>query len=235
MLAPDAVQSKRRKVTDYLLLVPLGYLLGSIPFGLIASQLLKGVDLREHGSGRTGMTNVMRTVGTRAAIVVLVLDMGKSVVAVVLARVFSDSPGVEPAAALAAIVGHNWPVFVGFKGGRGIATGWGGLFILSPLSGLVATAIGAPTVAIWRYMSLGSILGAGSGAVTLVILSVIGFEPLAYAWYGLIAGPLVIIRHRDNIQRLIRGEERKLSRHSAENMAQHDSDRDKGLRWRRSV
>ena len=101
----------------YLVMVPVGYLLGSLPFGLIIGMVAKRIDVRDFGSGKTGMTNVMRTIGVRAAILALLLDMGKSIVSVVLARIFFDSHGVEAAAALAALIGHNWPIFVGFRGG----------------------------------------------------------------------------------------------------------------------
>ena len=150
---------------SYLFLILVGYLLGSLPFGLMAGRLVKGVDVRDFGSGSTGSTNVQRTVGTPAAVVVLLLDTAKSVLAVLLARLFSDAPGVEVAAALAAIAGHNWPVFIGFKGGRGIAPGVGGLLILSPVSGLIALAVALPTIALWRYVSLGSLLGGGPGVI----------------------------------------------------------------------
>ena len=195
---------------SYLFLILVGYLLGSLPFGLMAGRLLKGVDVRDYGSGSTGSTNVQRTVGTPAAVVVLLLDAAKSVLAVFLARVFSDAPGVEVAAALAAIAGHNWPVFIGFKGGRGTATGVGGLLVLSPVSGLVALAVGLPTIALWRYVSLGSLLGGASGAITLTFLCLVGAEPLEYIWYGLIGLTLVFARHKDNIQRLVKRRERKL-------------------------
>ena len=109
----------------YLVMIPIGYLLGAIPFGLILGKLFRGVDVREYGSGKTGMTNVMRTAGVLPALLSLALDMGKAVLAVVLARAFFDSRGAEAAAAIAAVMGHNWPVFVGFRGGRGTAPGWG--------------------------------------------------------------------------------------------------------------
>ena len=220
---------------EFLVFVSAGYLLGSVPFGLIASKVLRGVDVRDYGSGTTGMTNVQRTVGTRAAAVVLVLDILKPMPAVVLARIFTDSPGVEVAAAFAAIVGHNWPVFVGFKGGRGIATGWGGLFILSPITGILAGAVGAPTIAIWRFVSLGSLLGAFSGAALLVALAVAGVEPLPYAWYGLLGATLVVARHMENIRRLLRGRERKLGQRAEMTEAQPKTGRGRGLRWPRSV
>ena len=197
---------------SYLFLILVGYLLGSLPFGLMAGRLVKGVDVRDFGSGSTGSTNVQRTVGTPAAVVVLLLDTAKSVLAVLLARLFSDAPGVEVAAALAAIAGHNWPVFIGFKGGRGIAPGVGGLLILSPVSGLIALAVGLPTIALWRYVSLGSLLGGAAGVITLTFLSLVGAEPTVYIWYGAIGLTMVVARHKDNIERLVRRQEHKLGR-----------------------
>jgi glycerol-3-phosphate acyltransferase PlsY len=222
-------------VTGYLFIIPTAYLLGSVPFGLIAGRLSGGVDIREHGSGRMGMTNVLRTVGLRVAIPVLLLDMGKSVLAITLARVFFDSPGVDVAAALAAVAGHNWPVFVGFKGGRGTAPAWGALIILSPVAGLVATVLGASILALFRYVSLGSLLGAGSGAVVLIALSVAGVEPMAYAWYGAIGGPLIFALHMDNIARLIRGSERKLGQQTDKIGSSREARKDKVLRWPKSA
>lgn len=195
---------------EYLILVPVSYLLGSLPFGIIAGKVFKRVDVREYGSGKTGMTNVLRTVGWPAAALVLLLDMGKAVAAVALSRLFTDSAGVDVACALAALVGHNWPVFVGFRGGRGTATGWGSLFILSPLSGLAATIAGLPVVAITRYVSLGSITGATLGAIALAVLALTGHAPMAYIWFSVPGALIVIFRHWDNIKRLVRGEERKL-------------------------
>lgn len=220
---------------DYLVLIPVGYLLGCLPFGLIAGWVFKGVDVRKYGSGKTGMTNVMRTVGVPAALLVLALDMGKGIVAVAIARLIADAPGVEAAAGLAALIGHNWPVFIGFRGGRGTATGWGGLLMLSPVAGLVATLVGLPVVAITRYMSLGSILGASSGAIALVVLAVTGAVPMEYVWYGAIGGALVVARHKDNIQRLLRGEERKISQRATAASVGPEADRRKGLRWSKSV
>jgi len=205
----------------YIVMIPVGYLLGALPFGLMLGKLFGGVDVRDYGSGKTGMTNVLRTAGIPAALLSLALDMGKAVLAVLLARIFFDSPGVEAAAAIAALVGHNWPVFVGFRGGRGTAPGWGALIILSPLAGLVATLIGLSAVALSRYVSLGSILGTLSGIITLIALAVLGivvegdsdalwFADAEYIWFAVIGAALVIGLHKDNIQRLISGTERKL-------------------------
>ncbi len=199
----------------YLVMVPIAYLVGSIPFGLLAGKLVAKVDIRDYGSGKIGMTNVLRTAGVTAAAVVLLLDMGKAVAVVVVARLLFDSYGAEAASALAVIFGHNWPVFIGFRGGRGTASGWGGLLILSPIAGLIASVIGLSLVGLTRYVSLGSIMAAGLGSLALVILALMGQEPLVYSWYGIIGGTLIVVRHRDNIQRLLNGTERKLG-HKAE-------------------
>jgi glycerol-3-phosphate acyltransferase PlsY len=195
---------------DYLILVPIAYLLGSVPFGLIAGKIAGNMDIREHGSGNIGMTNVQRTVGTPAAALVLLLDMGKAALAVVVARIFFDSPGVEAAAALAVVFGHNWPIFIRFRGGKGTASGWGGLIILSPIAGLVAMLVGVPLIALTRYVSLGSVSAAVLGSLSLIIMSTLGHLPLAYIWFGAIGSVLVVVRHRENIQRLLSGTERKL-------------------------
>ncbi len=197
-------------MTGYLAMIPIGYLIGSIPFGFLAGKLLANVDIREFGSGKIGMTNVLRTAGRRAAAGVLILDMSKGVAAVVIARLLFDSSGVEVAAALAVIFGHNWPVFIRFQGGRGTASGWGGLLILSWPAGLFATLIGIPLIALTRYMSLGSVTATALGSLAIVVLALIGFEPGEYIWYGIIGGTLIVVRHRENILRLIRGTERKI-------------------------
>ena len=209
-------------------MIPVAYLLGSVPFGLIAGRVLRGVDVRDHGSGSTGMTNVLRTVNAPAAGMVLLLDMGKAVLAVVLARVFSDSAGVQVAAALSVLIGHNWPVFSGFRGGKGTAPGWGALLILSPISGLVASILGAGTTALSRSVSMGSLIGAASGSAVLVVRSLGGAEPPAYLWYGILGTTMIVVSHRGNIRRLARGEERKLGQPAEAIGTQPKSGRGKG-------
>ena len=218
---------------DYLILVPVGYLLGSVPFGVMAGWLVNRVDVRDYGSGSTGMTNVLRAVGRPAAIIVLLLDMGKAVLAVVLAAAVSDEHGVEVAAALACLLGHNWPVFIGFRGGKGTASGWGGLLILSPLSGLVATVVGISAMALSRYVSLGSVTAASAGSISLIVIASVGEAPLVYIWYGAIGTPLIVARHRDNIKRMLSGKERKLGQ--AVEITAADADERKGVRWPRSA
>ena len=197
-------------VVDYVIFIVLGYLSGSVPFGLIAARLASGVDVRDFGSGKTGMTNVVRTSGKKVGAAVLLLDMSKAVIAIAVARAFTDPAGVQSAAGLAALLGHNFPVFAGFRGGRGIATGWGGLFILSPWAGLIATGVGLPIVYLSKYVSLGSIVGATSGAVALIVLAATGVIETDFMWYGIVGVPAVVVRHHDNILRLFMGEERKL-------------------------
>lgn len=223
----------------YLVMIPVGYLLGSIPFGLILGWIFKRVDVRDFGSGKTGMTNVLRTVGVKAAAISLVLDMAKSISAVVITRIFFDVPAAEVAAALAALIGHNWPAYVGFRGGRGTASGLGGLFILSPWSGLVAAVVGVVTIATSRWVSLGSILGTLFGITTLAILIALGLAPVDYIWYSVFGGAIVIGRHWDNILRLVRGEERKIgeSVDSSQDGPGDDpgKERRKGFRWPKSA
>ncbi len=195
---------------DYLIFLPIGYLIGSVPFGIIAGLLFGAGDIRRMGSGKSGMTNVMRTVGVKVAVTVLLLDMGKAVIAVTIARSFEAAEGAVAGAGLAALIGHVWPVFAGFKGGRGTAPGWGGLIILSPIAGLVATLIGLPLVGLSRYVSVGSIAASGLGALTIVVMAAMGYEPREYMWYGIVGGPLIVYLHKDNIRRLVRGEERRI-------------------------
>lgn len=225
-------------MTDYLvfIFVPLGYLLGAIPFGYIAGKLFGGVDVRDHGSGSIGMTNVMRTVSPPVAILVLALDMGKAAGAVVLTMVIADAPLVETLTGIAVIVGHSWSVFIGFSGGKGTATGWGALFALSPIAGIVASVIGVGLVAITRYVSLGSIVAATLGALTLAVIAVVNDAvPLEYALYGAVGAPIILLKHRDNIQRLLKGDERKLGQKVDTVPEPTDTQRGKGLRWPRSA
>ena len=202
---------------DILIMAAIGYLIGSLPFGVLIGKAVAKVDVREFGSGSMGMTNVLRTVGKPAAAAVLLLDMGKGVASVFIAKGLFDSPGAEVAGALAALIGHNWPVFIGFRGGRGTASGWGALWVLSPVAGFIATVIGLALVAATRYVSLGSVVAAALGSLVLIALAVAGsmvetpFEtPIVYFWYGAIGGVIVVFRHRENISRLIAGTERKI-------------------------
>lgn len=202
-----------------------GYLLGSIPTGVIVSRVAGGEDPRLKGSGKTGATNVLRTLGTGPATIVVLVDFCKGVAAVLLARFLFGAlahPGVSDAtwnilrdsaealASVAALLGHNYSVFIGFKGGRGVLTGAGAMTTMSPLATLFAACAGVPAIYLTRYVSLGSILGAFMGAVIEIFLVIIGHDSWPHGVFIVAAGIIVIISHRDNIQRLRAGVERKL-------------------------
>jgi glycerol-3-phosphate acyltransferase PlsY len=199
-------------------LIVLGYLLGAIPVGLLIGRWVRGIDIREYGSHRTGATNALRTLGGRAAASVFVLDVAKGTAAVLLARwLYEAGPAwsvewVAAAAGFAAIVGHNWSVFIGFSGGRGVATSTGGLIGVQPLAALIVAPIVAFIMWRWRYVSLGSISGAALVPLIVAALLVldVGGADLAHVGYGLAAGTLVIAAHADNISRLRAGTERKI-------------------------
>lgn len=202
-----------------LLAALLGYLLGAIPFGLIIGRLTRGIDLREFGSHRTGATNALRTLGLRAAALVFLLDVAKGVAAVILARLlFADDPLVEWAAAVAgyaAIIGHNWSVFIGFTGGRGVATSAGALGAMSPWTLLIIAPIVIGLIWRTRYVSLGSITGGLLAPVVTALLWLGGWATVPAIVYALASGLLVTAAHGDNIARLRAGTERKIGHKEA--------------------
>lgn len=197
----------------------IGYLLGAIPFGLLIGRATRGIDIREYGSHRTGATNALRTLGAKAAALVFVLDVAKGVAAVLIARaLFADDPLVEWAAAaagFAAICGHNWSVFIGFTGGRGVATSGGALGAMSPWSVLVVLPV--VVLVIWRsrYVSLGSITGGLLAPVVTAGFAIAGLASVPAIAYALASGLLVTASHSDNIGRLRAGTERKIGQKEA--------------------
>jgi acyl phosphate:glycerol-3-phosphate acyltransferase len=192
----------------------LGYVLGAIPFGLLIGRWTRGIDLRAYGSHRTGATNALRTLGARAAAAVFVLDVAKGVAAVLLARLmFGGDELTEWAAALAgvaAIVGHNWSVFIGFTGGRGVATSAGGLGAMSPWTLLIVLPIVVAVVWRSRFVSLGSISGAVAAAIVTAVLAGLAVASVPAVAYALASGVLVTVSHADNIGRLRAGTERRI-------------------------
>lgn len=211
---------------EYALVLPGAYLVGSISWGYMVGKL-KGMDIRQVGSGSTGMTNVLRTLGPAFAVLVLIADVSKGVAAVLLARLLTGgAPLAEALAAALAVIGHNWPLFSGFRGGRGIATGVGGLTTLYPWSGVIAIGVFLVPVAATRYVSLGSILAVVSAIVTLPLFAILGMTPWQYSVYVGISGPLILWQHRSNMQRLVKGNERRLG----ERLGRGDSDAGEGSR-----
>ena len=199
-----------RTYAHYALILPISYVLGSIPWGFLVTLVVKGVDIREYGSGKTGMSNVLRTAGGRFAVLALGLDFSKGLLAVFLARAVADTAAVEVAAGLMALVGHNWSVFLGFKGGRGIATGVGGLAVMAPLAAGIGMASFIPVTFLSRYLSLGSIIAVIVAFLSLLVMVLIGRYSETYLAYAGIGGAIIIWQHKDNIQRLLHGKERRI-------------------------
>ena len=169
------------------------------------------VDLTAHGSGRTGATNVLRTLGKLPAALVFAGDFLKGLAAVLVVRYFiaDGNAWLEFIAAAAAVVGHSYSVFIGFKGGRGVVTGMGATMAIAPVQMIVAFGVGVLLVALTRYVSVGSVVGAMLGGALLVWLAVATNEPALAVW-GVLVGGFIVIAHRDNIGRLLAGKERKL-------------------------
>ena len=185
------------------LLIAIGYGLGSIPTGLLIARWQTGVDIRQHGSGNIGMTNVLRAVGKGAAALTLVGDLAKGVIPVLLARAWLTSPWSIGLVALAAIIGHMYPLFAGFHGGKGVATTFGVFIPLLPGPLLIAFVVWVSCVAFRRQVSLGSL----AAAACLPMVALLWGSPAAYVLYALVAAALIWYRHRDNIQRLLVGTE----------------------------
>ena len=189
-----------------LLLLALGYLLGSMPNGYLAGRWLKGIDLRQCGSGSTGATNVLRNVGKGPALVVFLLDVGKGALAVLLAKSFGLNDWVQVLAGLAALAGHIWPVWLGWKGGKAVATGLGMFLGLAWPVGLACFGLFMAVISISRIVSLSSVVA----AIGLPVLMLISDGSSAYMVVSLVASLLVLWRHRSNIKRLLAGTEPKI-------------------------
>lgn len=190
-------------------LVAASYLVGSIPFALIVGKLWKGIDIRRYGSGNVGATNALRTLGVGPSLIVFACDFAKGALPTWIGWHVGDSLLVGALCALAAVAGHNWSLYIRFTGGKGVTTSLGALFVLSPLAGLLITALGLGVIGVSRYVSLGSLIGAVAGPLLLLGMALLGspFEP---ALYGFAAGLLVVLQHRANIGRLLAGKENRL-------------------------
>lgn len=205
----------------FLWLVPASYLLGAVPFGLLVGRWTRQIDVREFGSGNTGVTNLLRAAGLGPALAALALDAGKGILVVALARVIDPSPPLEVAVALAVLAGHNWSIFMRFKGGKGTATGVGALCALSPLVGVAVLSLCLPIIAVSKYVSLGAIIGAVIALAFMALIATLaptlpmGVSSLTYLLYPAIGAPMVLFKHRGNMGRLLKRQERKLGESEA--------------------
>ena len=193
-------------MVEFLWIVAVSYLVGSVPNGLLLGKTFWHTDLRQLGSCNIGATNAFRVLGPWPAFCVFLTDAAKGVFGVWLASQTAAPSLWLVAAGIAAIAGHNWSVFLGFKGGRGVATGLGVIAFLVPKVTLIVFAVWALIVWLTRYVSLASIVAA---ALVPVCMWFLGEEPAVLA-FGVLAAVFVIVRHRPNIQRLLKGEESKI-------------------------
>ena len=187
------------------LAVTVGYLVGSIPFAFLLSRQ-RGIDLRRAGSGNVGASNVLRTTGARAAVLAMVLDGAKGSIAVLVAQLLSAGPVVAVIAAFASVIGHVYPIWLRFRGGKGVATAAGAFAVLAPEALGIAASVFAVVVLATRFISVGSIAGALTLALVATFTDVAGIVAL-----GATASALIIIyRHRENLARLVAGTERRI-------------------------
>nr|WP_156906587.1 glycerol-3-phosphate 1-O-acyltransferase PlsY [Alteribacter aurantiacus] len=198
--------------------VIVAYLLGSISFSVIIAKKLRQVDIRQHGSGNAGATNTLRVLGVGPAIVVLLLDCFKGVIAVIVALLLTGGDAFTASAAgLAAIIGHNWPVYYGFKGGKGVATTIGVLATLVLMPALFAGAIAILSIILTRYVSLGSLLFISGTTLFVFIFSIVSSYSNDYLYALLAITALSFWRHRSNIERLLKGTESKIGQKATTN------------------
>jgi glycerol-3-phosphate acyltransferase PlsY len=192
------------------ILVALGYLIGSLPMGVIVARITGGVDPRTVGSGRTGGTNALRAMGVRRALVVGLLDVAKGAVPILLANAAGASPGVAALAGLAAVLGAWRSVFLGFGGGRGVATSVGGMLAISIPVVLLSAPVFFGVIYVSRFVSLGSLLGTAAGALVSVVFVALGWLDASWLLFTIGAVVIVWVAHRDNIGRLLAGTERRI-------------------------
>ena len=190
----------------------LGYLFGSFPSGYLAGKIAKGIDIRTLGSGSTGATNVLRHIGKRAAIAVFLLDVFKGIISILIAKYFLLNDSWQVAIGLSTLIGHIWPIWLNWKGGKAVATGLGIFLGLSWQVGLATLGIFIVMIILFRIVSLASV----SAALALPLIMFLSFKTsnisLPFLVISLLAMTLVIWRHRENIVRLIQGKEPRIGK-----------------------
>ncbi len=198
---------------EFAAVIAISYLVGSIPSGYIVGRALKGIDVREFGSGAIGATNVMRTLGRGPFLGVLLADALKGYIPVLVTWFVFESHGLQVASGLAAVLGHDFPLYLGFRGGRGVATSFGVYAALAMPVSVSLLAVGLFIMLTFRYMSLMSLVTVPLGALVLLVFAILGVgDDYTYtkAVFGAFATALVLVRHSGNIRRLIQGTEPKL-------------------------
>ncbi|SNX52762.1 glycerol-3-phosphate 1-O-acyltransferase PlsY [Thermoanaerobacterium sp. RBIITD] len=183
----------------------LAYLIGCINNAYIFTKYIKKTDIRKFGSGNAGATNVLRVLGIKAALPVFAFDVLKGVIAGLLGRLIAGDIG-GLVAGIAVVCGHNWPIFLGFRGGKGIATSLGVIIVINPIIALYSLLIGVIIITISKYVSLGSMLG----SLSFLVLNIIYFKSVNMLIFAIILTILAIFQHRSNIKRLLNGTESKL-------------------------
>lgn len=193
-------------MTKIIILIALAFVLGSIPFGIIAAKA-RGVDLKKVGSGNIGATNVLRSLGKWPAVITLIGDIVKGTLAVAIGRYCGVEPLYEGLIGMAAIAGHNYSLFLGFKGGKGVATSVGVLLLYTPQAALVTVLIWIVVVLVTKYSSLGAIVSFALLPLNVLLLNT---RDQAAFLISIFISLFIIVRHKDNIKRLITGSERKI-------------------------
>jgi len=194
-------------MAEYIIAIVIGYFIGNIAFSYLAGKALKNIDIREHGSGNAGATNTFRVLGAKAGVIVFACDILKGMLAVCIGLWLTGTRLGGMLSGAAAILGHNWPVILNFKGGKGIASSFGLILVLFPKIGVILFVIAVAVIFISHYVSLGSI----SAAVLFPVFLVIFGEPWEICLIGTVLALIAVLRHKDNIIRLSKGEENKFS------------------------
>lgn len=194
-----------------LVVAVIAYLIGSVNFSILLSRMISGKDIRESGSGNAGATNMLRTYGKKMGVITLLLDVLKGVIAILVCRLVSDNEVLPYVAGVCVVLGHNFPLYFGFKGGKGVATSLGVVLMLDWKVGLIVGACAILIMAITRYVSLGSILGGAAFIVIEIVKAIVTKNANAVQLICIvIIGGLLIARHHANIKRLLNGTENKL-------------------------
>lgn len=202
----------------YVVVALISYLIGAIPNGLIIGKTFCNIDIRQFGSKNIGATNAFRVLGAKTAAAVLVTDAAKGIVGVYLGIYLVGTPMAELVGGIFAIIGHNWPVFLKFHGGRGVATGLGVIAMLVPKVTVCVFVVWLVIVCMTRYVSLASIIAALLVPVGMWVVHV----QMEFFYFGLIAALFVIYRHKPNIERLLKGEELKIKAGSKKDLPQRE-------------